>query len=109
MLYPWNLFSFFLAGVLSILLSSGCSKQYQATRHLARADRLFSSQEYDSAEIEYLKVLQAMPLQPVALRQLGTIYQEEGQWSRACSFLQKTLDLDPENLQAHLQLGLAGA
>src|SRR5581483_9106938 len=50
-----------------------------------------------------------MPLQPVALRQLGTIYQEEGQWSRACSFLQKTLDLDPENRQAHLQLGLAGA
>jgi tetratricopeptide (TPR) repeat protein len=95
--------------VFTLLLGGGCSKQYLATRHLARADRFFSSLEYDTAEIEYLKVLQAMPRHPVALRQLGTIYQGEGNWPRAYAFLQKAIELDPENVQAHLQLGLTYA
>jgi len=96
-----------LVSVLVCFLSSGCTKEVRKTRHQEKGDRAFAAQHYDEAEIEYLKVLQIAPLDPVALRQLGTIYQEQGRWPRAYAFLKKAVELSPEDQQVHLQLSLA--
>lgn len=88
-------------------LNAGCTKEIRKSRHLAKANQAFAAQRYDEAEIEYLKVLQAAPLDPVAFRQLGTIYQEQGKWPRAFAYLKKAVELSPDDVQAHLQLSLA--
>src|SRR5579862_595989 len=98
--------SFILISAIFAVLASGCTKDVRRARHLTRADTFFSAQQYDQAEIEYLKVLQVEPLNPTAIRQLGRIYQEEGKSPRAYAFLKKSLELEPENTQSHLQLAL---
>ena len=95
--------------ILSLLLGlagSGCSKQLRANRHLSRGDRAFQAQKYDEAEIEYLKVLQLTPLQPVAVGRLGLIYQEEGRLVYAHSLLQKAAEFDPADPEVRLKLAL---
>jgi exosortase C (VPDSG-CTERM-specific) len=95
-----------ICSALVMLCGSGCTKELRTRTHLTKADALFASQKYDAAEIEYLKVLQLVPSHPRAILQLGTIYQEEGKWPRGYAFLRKSLELEPENVQSHLQMGL---
>ena len=95
-----------LTSALVAFVGSGCTKEVRARRHLVRADRCFSSQNYDEAEIEYLKVLQVSPLDSLSIRQLGTIYQRQGKWARAYAFLKKAVELNPEDVPAHVQLSL---
>jgi tetratricopeptide (TPR) repeat protein len=93
--------------LLLAFLCVGCTKEMRKNRYLARANTDFQSGQYDMAEVEYLKVLQVAPRNPVAFARLGSIYYDQGRLLRAVFFLQKAVELDPENGDLGLKLCLA--
>jgi tetratricopeptide (TPR) repeat protein len=98
--YPWtNL----LAMTLCLVLCAGCTKSYKARRVLAVADRDFQAHDFDKAEEEYKSVRQLSPLNPVAIRQLGLLYFEEGR-AQAFPYLKKANEQDGKNSQVQLKL-----
>ena len=92
-----------LVMALCAVLSAGCTDASKARRLLAAAQRDFQSQKYDAAEIEYESVLRLSPLNPVAIRQLGLLYFEEGR-PRASVYLEKAAQLEPRNSEVQLKL-----
>src|SRR5437870_310816 len=94
--------------VLALVIAggAGCSKAARKNRYLESANRDFKSERYDKAEIEYLKVLQVAPLNPVAVRQLGFIYHNQGRLPQAYAYLKKAGELEPEHTGVRLKLGL---
>ena len=95
-----------LALALVITGGAGCTKAARKDRYFASADRDFKSEQYDKAEIEYLKVLQIPPVNPVAIQQLGFIYYNEGRLPQAFAYLRKAAELAPEKVEVRLKLGL---
>ena len=89
-----------------LLLCGGCSKEAKKNRFLAAANKDFSAGQFDKAEIEYLKVLQIAPANPVAFTRLGFIYQDQGRFPQALLFLKRAAELDPENPELRLKLCL---
>jgi tetratricopeptide (TPR) repeat protein len=96
-----------VALALVTLAGGGCTKEMRKNRHLSRGNGDFELRRYDQAEIEYLKVLQVAPLYPVAIRQLGIIYLEQGKLPRAHAFLLKAAELEPQNIETHLKLSMS--
>ena len=86
---------------------TGCGKEAKKNRFLERAEQDFKKGEYQKAEINYLNVIKVAGLDPVAVRQLGLIYSEQGRLLQAFSYLQKAAELEPENADVHLKLGQA--
>src|SRR5262245_19865778 len=87
--------------------SFGCAKQEEtAEQHLARANEYFAAQQYDKAEKEYRDVLRLAPDDPAALRQLGTIYLDQGQVLQAYPLFKKLSELQPDDPDSQLKLGL---
>src|SRR5262249_32191857 len=84
--------------------SGGCTKQARANRYIAQAGRDFAAEQYDRAEIEYLNALKVVPLTPTAVSKLGVIYFIEGKLTRALAYLQKAVELEPENCEVRLKL-----
>ena len=95
--------------ILALALGAvtGCTKEAKKNRFLQRGNQAFTKGEYQKAEIEYLNVVKVAGLNPVAVRQLGLIYSEQGRLLQAFSYLQKASELEPENADVHLKLGLA--
>jgi len=88
------------------LMSPGCSKKQDGPdAHLARANEYFASQQYREAENEYREVLKLASQNPVAIRQLGLIYQDQGQVLQAFPLLKKAAESDPNDLEVQLKLG----
>jgi tetratricopeptide (TPR) repeat protein len=89
---------------LIALASAGCSKA-EPTRDelLARANDHVSAREYDKAEKEYREVLRLMPADPDAIRQLGMLYQDQGQLPQAYALLQKAAELQPDDADLQTQ------
>jgi len=85
---------------------AGCTKEARKNRYLARGNRDFAAQQYAKAEIEYQKALQVAPLNPVAVRQLGFIYHEQGRIARAYAWLHRAAELEPDNAEVQLKLGM---
>jgi tetratricopeptide (TPR) repeat protein len=96
-----------LTVVLVATLLSGCSRSARKSNHLARASRDFESGAYDSAKIDYLKVLQDDPNSAVACARLGQIWLEEGAPLRAGAFLKKAEELSPNDSDNRLRLAQA--
>src|ERR1035441_8609340 len=92
---------------LVALGTAGCTKEMRKNRYLARANTDFQSGQYDKAEVEYLNVFRIAPRNPVAVARLGSIYYDQGRLLRAVFFLQKAVELDPENGDLGLKLCLA--
>src|ERR1043165_2820296 len=92
-----------LIGLLAV--GTGCTKQARRNRHLARADRYYQAEQYDKAEIEYLKVTRIPPLAPSAVSRLGLIYYTEGKLPQAAAYLKKAIELQPNDMEARLKLG----
>ena len=96
------LFAFFLLAVAT----SGCSKQEDSKEtRLSRANDYVAAGQYDKAEKEYGDVLRLAPDDPVALRQLAILYQDQGQLPQAFQLLQKAADLHPDDADLQLKLG----
>jgi tetratricopeptide (TPR) repeat protein len=96
-----------LALFLITLLLPGCSRLEEKSRSLARATREFKSGAYDSAKIDYLKVLQNDPANASAYARLGQIWLEEGVPLRAGTFLKKAAELSPDDSDNRLRLARA--
>ena len=84
----------------------GCSKKDQANGYLFRANRDFEAQQYQEAEIDYRTLPQVAPMNPVAIGRQGVIYYDQGRLSQASAYLQKAAELEPENVEVQLRLGL---
>lgn len=96
-----------LVFVLSLIAvaSSGCSKtEASKDQLLSRADNYFAAGQYDKAETEYRNVLKLTPTDPVAQRQLGIIYFDQGQ-VQAYPLLKKSAELEPDNVEVQSRLG----
>ena len=90
---------------LLLAIGSGCAKQEESKEtRLTRANDYFAAQQYDKAEKEYREVLRRTPADPVAMRQLGLIYYDQGQLPQAYPLLKKTVALEPDNLEVNFKL-----
>jgi tetratricopeptide (TPR) repeat protein len=99
-------FVFVLA--LVAVASTACSKEEPTKDQLlSRAQGYFAADQYDKAEKEYREVLRLAPGDPVAERQLGIIYYDQGQLLQAYPLLKKSAELDPSNLDVQLRFALA--
>ena len=96
-----------VVATLAALVSTSCTRHARATRHLEQANRYFDSGQYDQAEVEYLNVLQLDRQNPDAIGRLGILFQAEGRVGRSIVYLVKGRELQPENLDVRLKLGLA--
>ena len=68
---------------------------------------LLPPEQYDKAEKEYRAVLRLAPEDPAALRQLGIIYLDQGQIPQAYLALKKYSELQPDDAEIQLKLGLS--
>jgi tetratricopeptide (TPR) repeat protein len=91
---------------LSAVLCCSCSPQAKKAGHLQKADGYFNAGHYDEAEIEYMNVLQIEPLNPPAISRLAQIYFDQGRMGRVVPYLLKAKELQPDNLEVRLKLGL---
>jgi tetratricopeptide (TPR) repeat protein len=107
MVPPATMLNVLFGLVLVIITSSGCAKQEDAKEtHLLRANDYVSAGEYDKAAKEYREVLGLDPADPVATRQLGTIYFNQGQLPQAYPLLKKAAELQPDDPELQFNLGL---
>src|SRR5262245_10687993 len=91
---------------LVAVASAGCAKNEPTKDELlSQAKDAFAANQYDKAEKAYRDVLRLAPDDPVALRQLGFIYYDQGQIPQAYSLLKKAAELQPEDLELQLKLG----
>src|ERR1039458_464458 len=95
-----------LALLAVALACAGCTKAAKRSRYLARGNKDFAAGQYEKAEIEYLKVLQIPPANPVAMTHLGLIYHDQGRFPLALNVLKRAEKLDPENSELRLKLCL---
>jgi tetratricopeptide (TPR) repeat protein len=90
---------------LVAVASAGCSKKGPTKDELlSQAKDAFVANQYDKAEKAYRDVLGLAPDDPVALRQLGFIYHDQGQLLQAYPLLKKAAELQPEDLELQLKL-----
>jgi putative PEP-CTERM system TPR-repeat lipoprotein len=89
-----------------IFTASGCTKQIRKQRLISQANRDFEAGRYAEAEIEYVRATQINKNDPVANRQLGILYFNEGNELQALTYLRKALDLTPDNPEARLKYGM---
>src|SRR5436305_13631919 len=72
-----------VAACLAIALMGGRTPAARRARTLERADRYFKAGDYDKARTEYVSVRRLDRTTRTAIRQLGTIWLEEGAPLRA--------------------------
>jgi tetratricopeptide (TPR) repeat protein len=100
----------FSAGLLAlgclVLTAGGCTKQIRKQRLISQANRDFEAGKYDTAEGEYVRAIQINKNDPVANRQLGILYSNEGNDIQALGYLRKALELTPDNPDAQLKYGM---
>lgn len=97
---------FILVGcVLGMVLAggTGCSEA-RKERRLKAADKHFQAGDYEKAELEYQSARQLAQMDPVAISRLGEIYFIQGRQGPAVSFLQKAVEINPDNNTARLLL-----
>ena len=73
---------------------------------MARANDAFAAEQYGAAEKDYREVLRISSDDPVALRQLGVIYQEQGQAPQAYPLLKRVAELQPDDTTVQIKLAL---
>jgi tetratricopeptide (TPR) repeat protein len=91
---------------LAAVTSAGCSDEPTKDELLSRAEAAFAAGQYDKAETDYGKVLSRAPEDLAALRQLGSIYLDQGQINQAYRLLKKGAELQPDDPVIQLKLGL---
>jgi tetratricopeptide (TPR) repeat protein len=90
------------------IASFGCSKEQDSKeQHLFRASDYLAAGQYDKAEKEYRDVLRLAPEDPAALRQLGSIYLDQGQTLQAYPLLKKSSELQPDDPEIQVKLAAA--
>jgi tetratricopeptide (TPR) repeat protein len=93
----------FFFGSTSLLLLPGCAPKGETASKAA--DAYFATGSYDRAEIEYKNALQAQKKPDAhAIGRLGEIYFSQGRIRPAYAYLQKAVELQPDNFSARIKL-----
>jgi tetratricopeptide (TPR) repeat protein len=100
------LFPILLLAVVLAIVNTGCSAKLKKAYHLQKANQFFAAGQYDQAEIEYINVLRSDHENAEAIIRLGDIYFEEGRVQKAAPFIIKGGELETNNLDLHLKLGI---
>ncbi|MDB6092986.1 MAG: repeat-containing protein [Verrucomicrobia bacterium] len=97
----------FIGAVASLLalVIVGCSPEAKKVRYMEQADRYFADGKYDEAEIDYKNALKLDGRNAHAVGQLGIIYYEQGNVTRALTFLTGAESIKPDNPDVRLRIG----
>ena len=98
--------SILLLASLIAIGATGCSRQARKNRCLQRANRYFQAGDYEKAQIEYMNVVRFDAHDTVAVTRLGLISYEQGRLAAAYAMLRKAEQLQPDNLDVRLKLGM---
>src|SRR5215472_19010318 len=100
--------AFFVAAALSVGVSLvGCFRDpnTRKQRFVAEGDRYATQQKYSEALITYGRALQIDPKSADVHYKIAKCHLKLANWSLAYRELQRTVDLDPQNWSAQLDLG----
>src|SRR5262249_54764097 len=101
--YRRLIFALFLAA----LANAGCFQNEPTKKQLfSPAHAPFSAGHYDKTQKDYRAPPRLGPEDPTVLRQLGVIYFDQGQIVQAYPLLKKSADLQPNDPEIQLKLGL---
>src|SRR5882724_4055437 len=92
---------------LVALVLSACSRDpnVRKQKFVAQGDAYFKDGKYPEAQISYSRALQIDPRYVVALYKSAQCSERVGNWNSAFRELSRTVELDPENWPAQLDLG----
>ncbi len=93
-----------MVGASCLVALAGCSQRAKTSYNLARADALFDSGQFDQAETEYIKALNADSRNPKAIGRLGLIYYDEGRFQKAAPYLYNGSAMSSSNLALRVKL-----
>ena len=85
---------------------TGCTSKMKKAYHESRADKFFAAGNFDSAEIEYLRVLRDDHENAKAFTRLGGIYFQQGRFQLAAPFLERASILATNDLDLREKLGM---
>lgn len=92
--------------LIALLLVACSSKSTRLEKYISQADKYFISDDYASAEIEYLNALKLDHELSHAVARLGVIYFDQGRLREAAPYLRRAVQLDPEHCEAAHRLAL---
>jgi tetratricopeptide (TPR) repeat protein len=93
--------------VLAGLIASACSEQAKLKRAAERAEKNFAAGQFEKAKIDYLAILRSDLKNPVAIRNLGIIWTEQGLPREALPFLLEATAINPGDAPLRLRLAEA--
>ncbi len=82
-------------------------QEFTIEKALGRALRYHTSGQLVEAKKLYQKIIDVAPNQPVALHYSGVIAHQEGHNNEAVALISRSLAINPNDLDAHCNLGLA--
>src|SRR5881628_1799459 len=91
-----------------VVCMTGCSRSPEAkkARHLERGDRYFAKAQYREALIEYANVVRIDEANTRAYRQIALAHYQLGELGQAYPYFLKSKELDPDNVDVRLKLGI---
>ena len=101
-----NLRLILMSVVVAVLAAggTGCTSKMKKAYHESRADKFFAAGNFDSAEIEYLRVLRDDHVNAKAFTRLGGIYFQQGRFQMAAPFLERASSLATNDLDLRVKL-----
>jgi tetratricopeptide (TPR) repeat protein len=93
--------------MIAMIVLAGCrsNPNIRKQKYLESGKRFSAEGKYKEASIQYLNALRVDSDYPDAHYQLAQTYERMGRFSAACEELQRTLDSQPANYQARIDLG----
>jgi tetratricopeptide (TPR) repeat protein len=86
------------------LAGAGCTSKMKKAYHESRADKFFAAGNFDSAEIEYLRVLRDDNENAKAFARLSGIYFDQGRYQLAAPFLERAVALATNDMDLRVRL-----
>src|SRR6266576_7269330 len=96
----------FLMCTLTACLFTGCSRDpnVRKQKYFESGQRYFEKGKYREAAIQYSNAIQVDPRFANAHYQLALTYLKLQEWTRAYQELSRTIELQPDNYQAHIDI-----
>src|SRR5215510_7434267 len=93
-----------ITSTLIACLLTSCSRDpnVRKQKYFESGQRYFQKGKYREAAIQFSNAIQVDPRFPDAHAQLAQTYLKLQQWTRAYQELGRTLELQPDNYQAHV-------
>src|SRR5690242_1869807 len=97
-------FAFFLIG---LALFAGCSRDpnVRKQKYLESGNKYYDAGKFSAAAIQYQNAIRIDPRFADAHFKLADAYVKQGVWNGAYQELRKTIDIQPQNWKAQIQLG----